>query len=75
MVVLLGVSPVVSAEVEDDADIQEEIRVETEDREPHYSHKFDAATMLTHFEDITSVFNQTFQNLFATICWDNTEVD
>ena len=57
MVLLLGVSPVISAEVEDDADIQEEIRVEAEDMEPHYSHNFDVATMLTHFEDISLVDN------------------
>ena len=74
MVVLLGVSPMACREV-DDVAVQEGTEAEAEDGEVHYSHKFDAATMLAHFEDITSVYDQTFQTLFAAICWDNTEVN
>ena len=74
MVLLLDVSLMACREV-DDVAIQDEAQAETKDGELNYFHRFDAEIMLAHFEDITSVYNQEFQTLFAGITWDNTEVN
>ena len=75
IVVLLGVSHMASAEMVEEADLEEETQAEDEEREPHYSFQFNMATVSTHFENITSVYSQMFQSLFAATCWDNTEIN